>query len=423
MGMTMAEKVLTRASGLDSVEAGQYVTAIIDRIMTHEGFAGCAMTLKRMGVTELFDPDRVVIIIDHYFPAPTERTAQMHKLIREMAEEFGVNNHLGYAGICHQVMCEKGFVLPGHLILGTDSHTTTYGAFGAASAGIGITEMTYVLATGELWMRVPPTIRFDLKGEAGPGLMSKDVLQHIAGTFTTEVAQYKAIEFSGPVASHMSLASRMTLSNMGVELGAKFAFFEADEKTVDYLKDRVSEPVETYGPDPDANYEAINAVDISGLEPQVSTPHNPGNAKSVSEIGEIRVDQAFLGSCTNGRLEDIAVAAQILTGRFVNSKTRLLVTPASHQILLQATRAGYIETLLVAGAHILPSGCGPCPGGHMGLLAPGEACISSTNRNFRGRMGSPESEVYLGSPATVAASAIEGRITDPRRFWTDNTLS
>jgi 3-isopropylmalate dehydratase large subunit len=422
MGMTMAEKVLSRASGQDRVEAGQYVTATVDRMMTHEGFAGCAMTLKEMGVTEFFDPDRVIIIIDHYFPAPTERTAQIHKLIREAAVEFGVKNYLGYAGICHQVMCEMGFVQPGHLILGTDSHTTTYGAFGAASAGIGTTEMSYVLATGELWLMVPPTIRIDLDGDPGPGLMSKDIVLYTAGAFTTEVAQYKAIEFSGPVAGSMSISGRMTLSNMGVELGAKFAFFEADEKTVAYLKDRVQEPVDTFGPDPDAEYEAIHVVDITKLEPQVSLPHNPGNAKPVSGIGDIHVNQAFLGSCTNGRLEDIAVAAQILKGRRVNPNTRMLVTPASHQVMLEATKAGYIETLLEAGAHITPSGCGACPGGHMGLLAAGEACISSTNRNFRGRMGSPDSEVYLGSPATVAASAIEGRITDPRQFWTENTL-
>ncbi len=422
MGMTMAEKVLARASGKDRVEAGQYVTAKVDRMMCHDSFPGCAIALKRMGINEFYDPDRVVVIIDHYFPAPTVRMAQAQRMSRQLAEEFGVKNHLGYAGICHQVMCEEGFVLPGNLILGTDSHTTTYGAFGAASAGIGTTEMNYVLATGELWMLVPKTIRFDLKGKAGPGLMSKDIVLHIAGSFGTEVAQYKAIEFSGSVAGRMSLASRMTLSNMGVELGAKFAFFEADQKTVAFLKDRVSEQVKPFGPDEDASYEAVHTVDISDLEPQVSLPHNPGNTQPVSEIEEVKVDQAFLGSCTNGRLEDLEVASRILKGHKVNSKTRLLVTAASHKILLEADKAGYIQTLLEAGAHITPTGCGPCPGGHMGLIAAGEACISSTNRNFKGRMGSPESKVYLGSPATVAASAIEGRITDPRKYWNDTTL-
>ncbi|MBW2060981.1 MAG: 3-isopropylmalate dehydratase large subunit [Deltaproteobacteria bacterium] len=423
MGMTMAEKALARASGQGRVEAGQYITAIVDRMMAHEAFAPCAITLKRLGVKELYDPDRVIVILDHYFPAPTVRMAEGHKLIRQAVEEYGIKHFLGHAGICHQVMCEEGYVLPGHLILGTDSHTTTYGAFGAASAGIGVTEMSYVLATGELWMRAPPTIRFDLKGGPSPGIMSKDIILYIAGVFTTEVAQYRAIEFAGEVAARMSLASRMTLSNMGVELGAKFAFFEADEKTTEYLKGRTSEEARTFGPDPDAEYEAIHTVDITGLEPQVALPDNPGNVEPISELVDQPVDQAFLGSCTNGRLEDLAVAAQILKGRQVNPRTRLLVTPASQEVLLQATRAGYTETFLQAGAHITPAGCGPCPGGHMGLLASNEVCVSSTNRNFRGRMGSPESQVFLASPATVAASAITGRITDPRRFWSETTLS
>jgi len=422
MGMTMAEKILARASGKDQVKAGQYVTAKVDRMMCHDSFPICVIALKRIGINKFYDPDRVVVIIDHYFPAPTVAMAQAQSLSRQLAEEFGVKNHLGYAGICHQVMCEEGFVLPGNLILGTDSHTTTYGALGAASAGIGVTEMNYVLATGELWMLVPETIRFDIQGSPGPGLMSKDIVLHIAGTFGTEVAQYKAIEFLGPVATRMSLASRMTLSNMGVELGAKFAFFEADEKTIGFLKGRVDEQVQPFGPDKDASYCAIHKVDITGLEPQVSLPHNPGNTKAVSEIEDIEVAQAFLGSCTNGRMEDLEVASKILKGHKVNPKTRLLVTPASHRILLEADKAGFIQILLEAGAHITPTGCGPCPGGHMGLIAAGEACISSTNRNFKGRMGSPEAEVYLGSPATVAASAIEGRIADPRNYWQETTL-
>jgi 3-isopropylmalate/(R)-2-methylmalate dehydratase large subunit len=422
MGMTMAEKVMARASGRDEVETGQYVTAVIDRVMCHDAFAANALSLKRMGVKKLFDPDRVVIIVDHYFPAPTERMAQAQIIIRQMVEEFNVRHYLGFSGICHQVMCEEGFVIPGQLILGTDSHTTTYGALGAASAGIGVTEMNYVLATGELWMRVPPTIRFELTGSPGPALMSKDLVLYLAGRFGTEIAQYKAVEFSGPVSSQMSIAGRMTLSNMGVELGAKFAFFEADQRTLAYLKDRARQPIASFGPDPDASYEENYLVDISSLEPQVSVPHNPGNAKSISDLGDVQVHQAFLGSCTNGRLEDLEVAARILKGRQVNPKVRLLVTPASRKVLIEANKTGYIQSLLEAGAHITPTGCGPCPGGHMGLIGPGEVCISTTNRNFRGRMGSPESKVYLGSPATVAASAIEGRITDPRKYWTETTL-
>lgn len=422
MGMTMAEKILARASGRNQVNAGEYVTAKIDRMMCHDTFPGCAIALKRMGINEFYDPGRVVVIIDHYFPAPTVGMARAQSMSRQLAEAFGVKNHLGYAGICHQVMCEEGFVLPGNLILGTDSHTTTYGAFGAAGTGIGTTEMNYVLATGELWMLVPQTIRFDLTGNAGPGLMSKDIVLHIAGKFGTEVAQYKAIEFSGPVASRMSLAGRMTLSNMGVELGAKFAFFMSDEKTINYLKDRFNGQVKPFGPDEDASYDAVYTVDISDMVPTVSLPHNPGNTRPASEIEGIKVDQAFLGSCTNGRLEDLEVASKILKGHKVNPRTRLLVAPASHKILLEADKAGYIHDLLEAGAHITPTGCGPCPGGHMGLIAEGEVCISSTNRNFKGRMGSPQSKVYLGSPATVAASAIEGRIADPRNYWNETTL-
>jgi len=423
MGMTMAEKILARASKAKSVAAGEYVTATVDRIMAHEAFGACARTLLQLGITQLFDPDRVVVILDHYFPAPTPAAAGIHRLVRQAAERFGIRHFLGHAGICHQVLSEQGYILPGHLVLGTDSHSTTYGAFGAGGTGIGLTEMSYVLATGQLWMQVPPTIRFDLVGERSAGLMSKDIVLHIAGAFGTEVAQYRAIEFAGPVASRMSIASRMTMSNMGVELGAKFAFFAADEQTLAYLRERTDERLALFGPDPDATYAAVHEVDVSDLEPQVACPHNPGNVKPVSQVGDVRVDQAFLGSCTNGRLEDLAVAAQILKGRKVNPRTRLLITPASQQVYLEATAAGYTETLLEAGAYITPPGCGACPGGHMGVLGAGEVCISSTNRNFRGRMGSPEADVYLGSPATVAAAAVAGRIADPREFWIETSLS
>jgi 3-isopropylmalate/(R)-2-methylmalate dehydratase large subunit len=423
MGMTMAEKVLARAAGKDHAEAGQYVTATVDRMMTHEAFVLSALTLKGMGVERLHDPDRVVIILDHYFPAPNAKMADAHVLIRQMAEEFNIKKYYGYTGICHQVMCERGQVIPGHLILGTDSHTTTYGALGAAGAGIGQTEMSYAMATGELWMMVPPTLRFDIIGGPAPGVMTKDVALHIAGRFGTEVAQYKAIEFSGPAAKRFSLSGRMAMSNMGVELGAKFAFFEADEKTVTYVKNRTNEPVSTFGPDPDAVYEDVYSISLDDLEPQVAFPHNPGNVRPVSEAGEVPVAQALLGSCTNGRLEDIAVAARILKGRKVHPNTRLLVTPASQEVMTDAVKAGYIETLVEAGAHITPAGCGACSGAHMGVLGNGESCISSTNRNFHGRMGNEKSFVYLASPATVAASAIHGKIADPREYWAETTAN
>ncbi len=422
MGMTMAEKVLARTSGREAVGVGTYLTCKADLLMTHEAFTLCAMQLSGLGVKEVFDPERVTIVLDHYFPAPTEQMAHGHSLAREFARTFGVRHFLGHAGICHQVLTERGFIRPGDLVFGTDSHSTTYGALGAAGAGIGLTEMTYVLATGELWLQVPPTVRFLLEGEAGPAIMSKDVMIHLAGRFGTEVAQYKAIEYAGPVARRMSVAGRMTMANMGAELGAKFAFFEADEVALAYLARRVDGQIAPFGADADAEYEAVHSVDISELEPQIACPHNPGNVKPVTDIGEVPVQQAFLGSCTNARLEDLAVAAKILSGRKVHEGTRLLVTPASQEVYLEATKAGYTQTLLEAGAAITASGCGACPGGHSGLLAPGEACISTTNRNFRGRMGSPEADVYLASPASVAAAAVAGRITDPREFWSETTL-
>jgi 3-isopropylmalate/(R)-2-methylmalate dehydratase large subunit len=252
--------------------------------------------------------------------------------------------------------------------------------------------------------------------------MSKDIILKIAGQCGTDLAQYRAIEFGGPVAKRLGVSERMTISNMGAELGAKFAFFEADEKTIAYIKDRTNDQAECFGPDSDAIYEESLTLDISDLEPQVACPHNPGNVKPVNEIGKVTVDQAFLGSCTNGRLEDIAIAARILKGRKVHTQTRMLVAPASHEVMLEATKAGYIQILLESGAHLLPAGCGPCPGGHMGVLGAEETCISSTNRNFPGRMGSEKSSVYLGSPATVAASAICGIITDPREFWNQTAI-
>lgn len=422
MGMTMAEKVLARAAGEPSVRAGQYVTAVPDRLMAHEAFALCAMTLQGLGVNRLHDPDRLVVVLDHYFPAPSEKFADLHAYIRRSVEAFGIRHFLSHAGICHQVMCESGFVRPGQLILGTDSHTTTYGALGAGSAGIGQTEMVYALVAGDLWMQVPPSIRFRLGGDPAPGIMAKDIVLKIAGDYGTEVAQYRSIEFSGPLADRLGIDSRMTMANMGVELGAKFAFFKADEKTADFIRARSAQGVEYFGPDQDASYEAVFDVSISGMAPQVACPHNPGNVQAVDQAGAVSVDQAYLGSCTNGRLEDMAVAARILKGHQVHPRTRLLITPASHAVMLAATRSGYVETLLAAGAHFTPSGCGPCLGGHMGLLGAGEVCISSTNRNFPGRMGSDKSEVYLASPATVAASAIQGKITDPRDFWDEYSL-
>jgi 3-isopropylmalate/(R)-2-methylmalate dehydratase large subunit len=343
MGMTMAEKILARASGEQSVQAGQYVTARPDRLMAHEAFALCGLTLQNMGVRALFDPDRVVIILDHYFPAPSVRFADVHKYIRQAVRDFGIKHFLGHSGICHQVMCEKGYVLPGQLIVGTDSHTTTYGAFGAAGTGIGQTEMSYVLASGELWFQVPATIRVNLVGGSEPGIMAKDIILKIAGEHGTDFAQYRAIEITGEVAERISLSGRLTISNMGVEVGTKFAFFEADRKTTIYVKQKTGIDVETFGPDHGAVYEDTITVDIKGMSPQVACPHNPGNVKPVDEVGDVAVEQAFPGSCTNGRLEDMAVAAKILAGRKVHPKTRLLMAPALPAVVCAGVYAAFEE--------------------------------------------------------------------------------
>jgi 3-isopropylmalate/(R)-2-methylmalate dehydratase large subunit len=415
MGMTMAEKVLARAGGKAQVKPGEYVTAKIDQVMLHEAFSNVYRNLMQVGVTRVWDPSRIATLLDHQVPPPTKEIAELHKTIRAGVKHLGIENWYDMkAGICHQIMGEKGNIIPGELVVACDSHTTTYGAFGAAGTGIGSSEMAYVLATGELWMRVPSSIKFVINGNLPRLVTSKDVMLHIAGKYKTEVAQYRSAEFAGTTVQKMSIASRMTMANMGIEIGAKFAMFEADQTTLDFLKGRVKRPAAAFKPDADAVYEQIYEVDASRLEPLVACPHDLENVKPISEVGEVKVDQAFLGSCTNGRLEDLRMAASLLKGKKVYPETRMLVFPASWEVYRDALKEGILETLVDAGALVCNPGCGPCLGGHMGLIASGEKCIASSNRNFKGRMGSTDAEVYLGSPATVAASAIAGRIVDPR---------
>jgi len=419
MDLTMAEKILARASGRESVRPDDFVTANLDIVMGHDrSFWAAYMAMIDNNSKNVWDPDKIVVINDHAVPAPIIRAAGAHKDIRGWVKAQKITNFYDCGvGICHQVLPEKGHALPGRLIVGGDSHTTTYGALGAASCGIGISDLAYSMAKGSLWFKVPETIKFNLIGALPEGVSAKDIILKIAGLYTAEVAQYRAVEFVGPAASALNIDGRMTISNMGVEIGAKFAFFEADEKTLAYLKERTSEPVEPFGPDPDAQYAKVYELDVSSLEPQIACPHNVDNVKSVSEIdNDVRVNQAFIGSCTNARMEDLNRAAAILKGKTVHSDTRLLVIPASRDILLKSMDSGAIQTFLEAGAMLGATNCGPCGGGHMGVLAPSETAISSTNRNFKGRMGSPESFVYLGSPETVAASAIEGKIADPRKY-------
>ncbi len=352
------------------------------------------------------------------FPLPISAKPRPTGRCREYVEAQGIKNFYDAGvGICHQVLPEKGHALPGRLIVGGDSHTTTYGALGAASCGIGHSEIAYVMVKGSLWFRVPETIQFVLKGVMPPGVSSKDIILKIAGQYTAEVAQYKAIEFTGPAAKGLSIDQRMTISNMGVEIGAKFAFFEADEKTVAFLQGRTDQPVKPFGPDADASYLEVYEMDISSLEPQVAFPHNVDNVKSISEVGEIPVQQAFIGSCTNARGEDLAQGGSHSQGeKGACGNPTIGDSRFPPNLYSQYDQSGIIQTFLEAGAMMGPSGCGPCGGGHLGILASGETAISSTNRNFKGRMGSTESFVYLASPETVAASAIEGKIADPRKY-------
>jgi homoaconitate hydratase family protein len=419
MGMTMAEKILSRASGQYEVAPGQFVTAKIDLAMAHEAIASVFVSLAGIGWDKVWDPSRIVVLLDHYVPACTERYADIHKVVRYAVKQWGIKHYYGErAGICHQVLPEKGHVLPGMLIVGTDSHTTTYGAFGAAGTGIGFSEMAYVFATGQLWFKVPETIRFSLTGTFPDYVFSKDLILFLAGKFSSEVAQYKSVEFIGPLAEEMSLSSRMTMSNMAVEIGAKFGFFVPDQKVSRFLEGRAKESFALIAPDAHARYEKTYEIDVSSLEPQVAFPFSVDNVRPVTEARDIQIHQAFIGSCTNGRLEDLHVAAKILRGKQVHPDVRLLVTPASWEVYRQAMQDGTLETLIDAGAIIENSSCGPCFGAHLGLLGSDENCIASINRNFKGRMGSPKAQVFLASPATVAASALEGKIADPRGYAT-----
>jgi 3-isopropylmalate/(R)-2-methylmalate dehydratase large subunit len=418
MGMTLAERILARAAGREQVAAGDFIVADIDLALIHDIFAAQVFDLLAdVGVDGIFDPDKTVVVIDHFVPAPSAEAAAVHHRIREHVSRLGITAFYDAGeGICHQLLPERGHVRPGMLIVGTDSHTTTYGALGAAGTGIGTSEMVYALATGRLWFRVPETIRFELTGDLPPAVSWKDVILYLAGRFGADAAQYRAMEFTGPAVANADMSSRLTVSNMALEMGAKFGLFAADEVTDAYLRDHAGAGTEPFVPDPDASYEAVHEISLSDLPPQVAMPHEVDRVVPVEDIQGLAIDQAFLGSCTNGRIEDLQVAAGVLDGQHIAPGVRLLVAPASRAVLQEAMRTGVLESLVDAGASVLAPGCGPCFGGHSGLLGPGERCIGTHNRNFIGRMGSPEAEIYLASPATVAASALVGHIADPRRL-------
>jgi homoaconitate hydratase family protein len=416
LGKTFSEKMLGAKAG-KRVKAGEIVFVSPDYILSHDNSAAIIKEFRKLGLKKVKNPQKIVIVLDHVVPASTEKYALNHKIIREFVQEQNIPHFFDVQnGICHQVFSENGFAMPGKLILGADSHTTSYGAFGAFSAGIGRSEAASVWATDEIWLRVPQTIRIEIEGTLSPMVYAKDVILKIIGEEGADRANYQSIEFTGQVVRDFTLASRLVLTNMAAEMGAKNGYVFPDEKTLSWLETTAKDKFEIVTSDSDADYAAVLKVDMTSLEPQVSCPNTVDNVRKVSELEGVSFHQAVIGTCTNGRLEDFKAAAQILKGRKVHPALRVLIIPASRKEYLLALKEGVLEVFVDSGCLILNPGCGPCLGAHQGVLAPGEIALSTANRNFRGRMGSRDSEIYLASPATVAASALQGRITDPRRF-------
>lgn len=417
MGMTVTEKILSSSSGKKTCKPGDIIETRIDVVMLHDiGTPGIQNPLHELGVERLPSWVKVVIILDHFVPAPTVKSAENLKLTKEFAKKHKIKSYyeIGRAGICHQIMPEKGHVKPGQVIVGPDSHITTYGAFGAYATGLGVTDTAIAIGIGRLWFKVPNSIKVSINGKPDPAISAKDISLFLLKEFNSNQVLNKAIEFEGEIINKMSISDRMCLCNMAAEMGAENCIVNPDSLTLEYLKERVDSEFMIFSADPDANYEYEYEFDISNLEPLVACPPTPSNVKSVKEVMDIRIDQAFIGSCSNGRIEDLRIAAKILKDEKVHPDVRLIITPASQEVYLQAIREGIVEIFIKAGGIITPPACGACFGGHLGLLAPKEVCISTSNRNFIGRMGSPEALIYLASPATVATSAIEGKISDPR---------
>ncbi len=416
---TITEKILAAHSGRDTVRPGEIVNATIDLIVCHEVTTPPAIRMMaQMGVTKVFDPTKIVVTPDHFVPNKDIQTAELTKELRNWVKEQGIARYheLGEHGICHALVPEKGYILPGMTAICGDSHTTTLGAFGAFATGIGSTDVAAALTTGELWFRVPETIRFNVKGRLPHGVYSKDLILHIISKIGVDGARYCAMEYHGSAIAAMSMEARMTITNMAVEAGGKSSIMEADKVTTNYLKARTEEPYTIYRSDADAHYVATHEIDASALEPVVATPSLPSNGRFIGEIGHVVIDQAYIGSCTNARIEDLRIAAKVMKGRRVARGVRALVVPSTSAVWRQALKEGLFEIFADAGCVISTATCGACLGGHMGVLGKQEVCISSTNRNFVGRMGHPEALVYLASPATVAASAIAGHIVDPREY-------
>jgi len=414
--MTMTQKILAFHAGLDNVAAGELIKVKLDLVHGNDITTPVAINeFNKIGVDKVFDKEKVVIVPDHFVPNKDIKSAEQCKFMREFANKMDITNYfeVGQMGIEHALIPEKRLVVAGDLTIGADSHTCTYGALGAFSTGVGSTDMAAGMATGEAWLKVPEAIKFNLTGALSKWVSGKDVILHIIGMIGVDGALYQSMEFSGSGLKNLSMDDRFTMANMAIEAGAKNGIFEVDDQTIAYIKEHSKKEYKVYTADKDAVYSKTYEIDLAKIRPTISFPHLPDNTRTIDEVGDITIDQSVIGSCTNARIEDLRVAASIFKGRKVHKGVRTIIFPATQAIYLQAMREGLLEILVEAGCAVSTPTCGPCLGGHMGVLAKGERCISTTNRNFVGRMGHPESEVYLASPAIAAASAITGKISSP----------
>ncbi|MBT9815637.1 3-isopropylmalate dehydratase large subunit [Catenibacterium mitsuokai] len=425
MGMTMTQKILADHAGVKEVHAGELIEANVDIVMANDITGPMALPIFKKMADKVFDKDKVVLVPDHFTPNKDIKSAENSKAIREFSREQGLTHHMeqGKCGVEHAILPESGIVVAGDAVIGADSHTCTYGAIGAFSTGVGTTDIATGMATGQLWFKVPSAIKFNIHGKLPKYVSGKDVILHIIGRIGVDGALYKSMEFTGEGVKELSMADRFTICNMAIEAGAKNGIFPVDEAAIEYLDKHAKRDYKIYEADSDAEYEEVVDVDLSAIRPTVAFPHLPGNAKTVDEIeamDKIYIDQVVIGSCTNGRMEDLRKAAAILKGKKVADNVRVMVVPATQKIYLQCILEGILETFVEAGCAVNTPSCGPCMGGHMGVLAKGEKCVSTTNRNFVGRMGDVESLIYLASPETAAASAIAGYIANPEKFGGNN---
>jgi len=413
--LNIAEKILAAHAVKKQVVPGEFINPRVDMVLSNDITAPIAIReFRRIGVKKAFDPSKIVMVADHFVPNKDIPSAEQAKEMREFCLEQGIKFFdVGEMGIEHALLPEQGYVLPGELVIGADSHTCTYGAVGAFATGMGSTDIAAAMATGDIWMKVPPTIKFVYHGKLGKWVGGKDLILYTIGQIGVDGALYAAMEFTGEAIDALSMDGRFTMANMAIEAGGKAGLFRVDDKTLLYIKSRAKRKYTVYASDADAAYAKVIEYDVSGIEPQVSLPHSPANARPVSKVEDIKIDQAVIGSCTNGRIEDLRLAAQIMKNRKVATGVRCIVIPGTQQVYLDALKEGLIETFINAGAAFSTPTCGPCLGGHMGVLADGETCVSTTNRNFVGRMGSTKSEVYLANPAVAAASAVAGKIVSP----------